>query len=104
MKKYQTISVADSEKLIKESSLMILDCRELKDYRAGHLEDALHVHGGLKESLIKRGDKQRNLLIYCYYGHASDHLAELFSDFGFKNVYSLEGGYSSWKEHHPTGV
>jgi rhodanese-related sulfurtransferase len=61
----------------------------MKDYRAGHLEDALHVHEGLKDSLVKRGDKQRSLLIYCYYGHASEHLAEFFSDFGFRDVYSL---------------
>ncbi|MGZ5576521.1 MAG: rhodanese-like domain-containing protein, partial [Methylobacter sp.] len=80
--KYKTISVADSKTLIKESKPMILDCRAIKDYRADHLEDALHVHEGLKESLIKRGDKQRSLLIYCYYGHASEHLAEFFHDFG----------------------
>ncbi len=69
--KYKTISVADSKKLIKESKPMILDCRAMKDYRAGHLEDALHVHEDLKLSLAKRGDKQRSLLIYCYYGHAT---------------------------------
>jgi rhodanese-related sulfurtransferase len=96
--KYKTLSITDSEKLIKELKPMILDCRDLKDYRAGHLEDALHVHEGLKDSLVKRGDKQRSLLIYCYYGHASEHLAEFFSDFGFKDVYSLEGGYSTWKD------
>ena len=98
MKKYQTISIDDSKTLIKQSKPMILDCREVKDYRAGHLADALHVHEGLKDSLVKRGDKQRSLLIYCYYGHASEHLAEFFSDFGFNNVYSLEGGYAGWKE------
>ena len=98
--KFKTISIADSETLIKEAKPLILDCRDLKDYKSGHLDDALHVHEGLKESLVKRGDKQRSLLIYCYYGHASEHLAEFFSDFGFKDVYSLEGGYSGWKEKH----
>ena len=98
--KYKTISVEDSETLITEVKPMILDCRDLKDYRQGHLDDALHVHEGLKESLIKKGDKERSLLIYCYYGHASEHLAEFFSDFGFKDVYSLAGGYSSWKDKH----
>ncbi|MDP2902299.1 MAG: rhodanese-like domain-containing protein [Methylovulum sp.] len=97
--KYQKISVADAKKLMAESQPMVLDCRDVKDYQTGHLQDALHVHEGLKESLIKRGDKQRGLLIYCYYGHASEHLAEFFGDFGFKAVYSLEGGYSRWKEN-----
>lgn len=97
---YKTISVADSETLIKESKPLILDCRALKDYKEGHLEDALHVHDNLKESLVKRGDKQRSLLIYCYHGHASEHLAEFFSDFGFKDVYSMAGGYTRWQERH----
>lgn len=103
MKKYKTISISDSVNLINGIKPMILDCRDMKDYRTGHLDDAIHVHEGLKESLIKRGDKQRPLLIYCYYGHASEHLAEFFSDFGFKHVYSLEGGYYSWKENHQPG-
>jgi len=98
--KFKTITVADSESLIKTNNPLILDCRDLKDYKAGHVEEALHVHEGLKESLVKRGDKSRSLLIYCYYGHASEHLAEFFSDFGFQEVYSLAGGYASWKEQH----
>lgn len=97
--KFKTISISDSESLIKDANPLILDCRDLKDYKAGHLDNALHVHEGLKESLVKRGDKQRSLLIYCYYGHASEHLAQFFTDFGFKDVYSLAGGYASWKEH-----
>ena len=103
MKKYKTISISDSVNLINDTKPIILDCRDMKDYRSGHLDDALHVHEDLKESLVKRGDKQRPLLIYCYYGHASEHLAEFFSDFGFKHVYSLEGGYSSWKENYQPG-
>jgi thiosulfate sulfurtransferase len=99
MKKFKTISVADSKNLIEAEQPMILDCRDLKDYKAGHLQDALHLHEGLKDSLVKSGDKQRSLLIYCYYGHASEHLAEFFGDFGFTNVYSMAGGYSGWKEH-----
>lgn len=95
--KYQNISVAECTQIIQTENPLILDCRDVKNYQAGHLENALHVHEGLKESLIKRGDKQRGLLIYCYHGHASQHLAEFFSDFGFKSVYSLEGGYTAWE-------
>jgi thiosulfate sulfurtransferase len=96
--KYQNVSIAECEKLITETNPLILDCRDVKSYQLGHLDNALHVHEGLKESLLKKGDKQRGLLIYCYHGHASQHLAEFFSDFGFNNVYSMEGGYTSWQE------
>lgn len=95
--KYQNITVSECEQLIKNRAPLILDCRDVKNYQAGHLANALHVHEALKESLVKRGDKQRSLLIYCYHGHASQHLAEFFTDFGFKEVYSLEGGYAAWQ-------
>jgi thiosulfate sulfurtransferase len=99
MQKFKTISAAALQQSLPDSNAMILDCREMKDYRESHIENALHVHEGLKDSLIKKGDKQLRLIIYCYYGHASEHLAEMFCDFGFSNVFSLEGGFASWNEH-----
>ncbi|MCK9606400.1 MAG: rhodanese-like domain-containing protein [Methylomonas sp.] len=104
MKPFKTVTADAAEKLIADADPLILDCRELKDYRAGHIDNAMHVHEQLRDSLIKKGDKARDMLIYCYFGHASEHLAEMFCDFGFKQVYSLAGGYAGWKEHHkPTG-
>ena len=100
MKNFKSISVPDSKQLIAEQQPLILDCRELKDYQAEHIDNAMHVHEQLRESLLKKGDKQRPLLIYCYHGHASEHLAEMFGDFGFKQVYSLSGGYTDWKQFH----
>lgn len=100
MKNFKSISVSDSKQLISEQQPLILDCRELKDYQAGHLDNAMHIHEKLRDSLLKNGDKQRPMLIYCYHGHASEHLAEMFGDFGFKQVYSLIGGYTDWKQNH----
>ena len=51
MKKFKTITVADSERLIAERHL-ILDCRDLKDYKAGHIENAMHMHEQLRDSLL----------------------------------------------------
>lgn len=97
MKKFQTATVQEFTNLLKDDGkALLLDCRELKDYRAGHIENAMHLHEKLKESLLIKGDKSRRILIYCYYGHASEHVAEMFADFGFSQVFSLEGGYSAW--------
>ncbi len=99
MKPFKTVSAAEAAQLIAEQNPLILDCRELKDYRISHINNAMHVHEQLRDSLLKKADKDGRLLIYCYYGHASEHLAEMFGDFGFKQVYSLAGGFASWKEH-----
>ena len=86
------------QSLIQEDDVMVLDCRDLKDYRIEHVVNAMHLHEGLRESLLKKGDKMKKMIIYCYYGHASEHMAEMFADFGFKNIYSLAGGFAAWKE------
>ncbi|MDD1611973.1 MAG: thiosulfate sulfurtransferase GlpE [Methylococcaceae bacterium] len=100
MKPFKTISAIEAAQLISDGDPLILDCRELKDYRAGHIDNAMHVHEQLRDTLLKKGNKNRPMLLYCYYGHASEHLAEMFGDFGFIQVYSLTGGYAGWKEHH----
>lgn len=96
--KHKTIDSNEAQQLITTAEPMILDCRDVAAYKAGHLDNALHIHEGLQQSLVKRGDRQRALLIYCYHGHASEHVAEFFTDFGFQNVYSLVGGYADWQK------
>lgn len=95
---FKTVSVSEAKTLLAEEDTVLLDCRDVKDYRKGHIDSAMLVHEGLKETLIRKGDKNQKMIIYCYFGHASEHLAQMFCDFGFKNVYSLRDGYSAWQE------
>ena len=97
MNKFKPITVSEAERLIETCAPRILDCRELKDYRAGHIGEAMNLHKRLRETLILNGDKQ---CIYCYYGHASVHVAEMSCDFGFSDVFSLSGGYAGWKKFY----
>ena len=97
---YKTVTAADAGQLIANKNPVILDCRNVKDYREGHIGNAMLVHEQLRDRMLVKGDKDKPLLIYCYHGHASEHLAEIFCDFGFNKVYSLAGGYEGWKEHH----
>ncbi len=98
MKKFQTATVTQVPDLLAVENALLLDCRLLRDYREGHIDNAMHAHDDLVESLIRKADKSTQLVIYCYHGHNSEHLAELFGNFGFENVYSVEGGYAKWLE------
>lgn len=100
MATFKNLAISQATQFIAEKKPVILDCRDLKDYRAGHLENAMHLHEKLRDSLILKGDKTQPFLIYCYHGHASQHVAEMFSDFGFQEVYSLDEGYTGWQAHH----
>lgn len=96
-KPYSVIDCAQVPTLLNESGTLLLDCRKLADYRTGHIDGALHVHDSLVESLLENGDRERTLLIYCYHGHTSEHLAEAFGNAGFMHVFSVAGGYDAWQ-------
>jgi len=96
MAKFKTIDVPQMKQLMQDDNAMVLDCRDVRDYREGHIDNALHLHEGLRDALVMKGDKSKTMLIYCYHGHASEHVAEMFADFGFQEVYSLQGGYAVW--------
>ena len=99
MKKFKTVSVDNMNSLLGTEDALLLDCRRVNDYKLGHIENALHAHDALVESLIRSENKSRNMVIYCYHGHTSEHLAELLANFGYTDVYSVEGGFDQWKLH-----
>lgn len=59
MAKFQTITVPDMQTILQDEMVMLLDCRNLKDYRAGYIDNAMFVHEDLKESLLKKADKTK---------------------------------------------
>ncbi|MBM95768.1 MAG: sulfurtransferase [Oceanospirillaceae bacterium] len=98
MTSIKTIQCEDVPALLAQHDTLILDCRDLGDYRNGHMDGAMHSHDDLVEGLIRRGDKSRTMLIYCYSDHRSEHLTEFFTGFGFGSVYNLAGGYNRWQQ------
>ena len=92
----KTLSVTQAREFIASGDVLLLDCRDLQDYRAGHIDGALHSHDGLVENLIRKGDKTQKILIYCYSGHRSEHLTEFFTGFGFQQAMNMAGGYAAW--------
>ena len=48
--------------------------------------------------MLSATPKDAPVLIYCYHGNASQEFAQIFSDFRFREVYSLDGGYEAWSK------
>lgn len=96
MKAYRCISVEEAEELILGSHTLILDMRDFRSYMAGHHPKALHLSDSNLRSLLKHTAKHVPILIYCYHGNSSQDMAQLFGDFGFEQVYSLDGGWEAW--------
>lgn len=96
MSGYECIDLYQAESMLLSEHALLLDMRDYRFYSMGHHPRALHLNDGNLRSLLKHTSKHIPVIIYCYHGHSSQDMAQLFYDFGFARVYSLDGGYEAW--------
>lgn len=103
MSDYQRISVEQAQRLLATENTMLLDMRYARAYCQGHDPRATRLSELNLRTLLKSTPNHVHLIICCEHGHASRDMAQLFSDFGFINCYSLDGGYEAWKDRPQRG-
>lgn len=98
-RRVREISVAETlEKVIEGANL--IDVREDNEWNDGHAAGAAHVGRGVIERDIigKFPDKDAELILYCGGGYRSALAADNLQKMGYRNVLSMKGGWTAWKE------
>lgn len=91
---YRCITPAEAAALLAgEETVNVFDVRDLASYRLGHVAEAAHLTEDRLPAWFRRLAKDQPVLIYCYKGHASRTFAQMFADFRFTRVFSVDGGY-----------
>ena len=88
-------------------AMVIVDVREGDEYRAGHLPGALHLPRGFLELQAenKLPNRDASIVAYCAGGTRSLFAADTLKQLGYKNVRSMSGGFTRWKQNgHPFDV
>lgn len=88
--------------LLQDPDTLIFDVRDTAAYRQGHIAKAVPLSMDNAAPYLVRTPKDRPILIYCYRGNSSQIYAQMFADFGFRSVYSLDEGYDGWIAAHET--
>ncbi len=85
---------------VKGEGAAIIDVREREDCANGSIPDAVNIPRGVLELNIDQvtTDKERPIVLFCGGGSRSALAAFMLQKMGFRNVYSLAGGYKGWKE------
>lgn len=107
-------SVKQVNNLLKRSfdsaqgdNVILLDARELKEFKVSHIKNAIHVgydEFNLKKTTTKLTDKNATIIVYCSVGIRSEDIAEKLQKAGYTNVYNLFGGIFEWKNKENTVV
>jgi rhodanese-related sulfurtransferase len=99
---FKCIGIRAAEGLLDRPDILVLDVRDPNAFRQGRIEGAQRVSISELSPIINGLAKNTPVLIYCYHGHASREYAQVFSDFGFSEVYSLDGGFEEWRKYPRT--
>lgn len=91
------INVVEAISLLDSDTVTIVDIRDYKSFQTNHIQNAHHVTENNAKKFIENANKEKPLLVYCYHGNSSQVAAKYFSDNGFNQVYSLDGGFSMWR-------
>lgn len=93
---FQCLPASEAAALIRsEDRPAVFDVRDAVDYRQGHIADAAHLVESRLMAWLSKLAKDQAIIIYCYRGNASRMFAQMFADFRFTRVFSVDGGYPS---------
>ena len=98
-KDIKEVNVAQTKERLKKGATLV-DVREDNEWQAGHAKNAIHLGRGVIERDIvdKIPDKNKEIILYCGGGFRSALSAQNLEKMGYKNVYSMDGGWRAWKE------
>ncbi len=83
-----------------EDSIQLVDVRTTEEFLESHLKGAQNIcvtRSDFKEK-IKTLDKDKPVYLYCKIGGRSARAARILKEMGFKKVYDMDGGITSWNE------
>jgi rhodanese-related sulfurtransferase len=92
-------------KIVAGADLLLLDCREPREYELVHLADAILLPMDELPARIDELEEHRakEIVVYCHHGIRSLRVATWLRERGFSQVKSMIGGIEQWaQEIDPT--
>jgi rhodanese-related sulfurtransferase len=95
------VTVAETrERMQADNGVRLIDVREDHEWNAAHAAGAEHLSKGIIERDIELAvpDKSTEVILYCGGGFRSALSADVLQQMGYRNVYSMAGGWKAWQD------
>ena len=95
---YKNVNAQEAKVMIDKGGVVVVDVRTPQEYSGGHLQGAIlaNVNDPNFEANIKKISKDKKVIVYCAAGGRSANASGKMSSLGWKNVWNMTGGSSSW--------
>ena len=96
---FQHLSCEQLKRWMNEGpdSIILIDIRDPQSFVTGHIPGAVLIDNSNVQQFIAEADRTKPLVVCCYHGNMSQGAADYFSEQGFAETYSLDGGYEAWR-------
>ncbi len=92
-----TVTLAMPQQVLRDTSGVILDTREITEYNTSHIKGARFVgYDYFKLKKLKDIDKNTPIYVYCSIGYRSEQIGEKLQSAGYTKVYNMYGGIFNW--------
>ena len=75
----------------------VLDVRTEKEWNAGHIDGAIHIHGGKLQERFADVPQSNPVAVVCGSGYRASIAASFLKREGYADVTNVVGGMSAWK-------
>jgi rhodanese-related sulfurtransferase len=98
LKHITTITVPEAKALLDKGGITFLDVRTETEFKKGHIPGAMNLPRGKLEFEIdkKITDKNAQVVLYCKTGGRSALATYTLVKMGYKNLKSMDGGWTAW--------
>jgi hydroxyacylglutathione hydrolase len=95
----KTMAVQDLAKAVKRDprGLTVVDVRTEKEWNAGHIEGAIHIHGGKLQERFADVPLDKPVAVVCGSGYRASIAASFLKREGYEDVTNVVGGMTAWK-------
>jgi len=97
-KRVEEVSVAEARaRMAVNRNVVLLDVREDHEWQKAHAVEAVHLGKGILERDLEKRfpDPATEIIMYCGGGFRSALTADAAKQMGYRNVFSLAGGYKA---------
>jgi hydroxyacylglutathione hydrolase len=98
LSRINTASVFElAETLKNRNGVTVLDVRTEAEWLAGHIDGAVHIHGGQLQERVHEVPRDKPVAVICGTGYRGSIASSFLKREGYEQVTNILGGMSAWR-------
>lgn len=101
---FKHLSIEQLHEALNKDTYVVVDIRDVNSFNISHIPNSTHLTNDSLTEFLHSADMDKPVVVCCYHGISSQQAAQFLVSQDFTDVYSLDGGFTSWEAQYPENV